>query len=71
MGGLEERRMVSRRTYQSPLENSLALRLAKREERGVAETAALKATMVAKREVACMLVVESVVLLKFGLQVEG
>ena len=63
--------MVSRRTYQSPLENSLALRLAEREERGVAETAALKATMVAKREVACMLVVESVVLLKFGLQAEG
>jgi hypothetical protein len=41
-------------TYQSPLENSLALRLALRGERGVAETAALKATMVAKREVACM-----------------
>jgi hypothetical protein len=71
LGGLEGRKMVSRRTYQSPLENSLALRLAERGERGVAETAALKATMVAKREVACMLVVESVVLLKFGLQVEG
>jgi hypothetical protein len=42
--------------YQSPLLNSLALRKA-RGKRGVAETAALKATMVAKREVACMVIV--------------
>jgi hypothetical protein len=41
--------------YQSPLLNSLALRKA-RGKRGVAETAALKATMVAKREVACMVI---------------
>ena len=41
-------------TYQSPLENSFALRLAERGERGVADTAALRATMVARREVACM-----------------
>jgi cobalamin synthase len=41
-------------TYQSPLENSFALRLAERGERGVAETAALKARIVARREVACM-----------------
>jgi hypothetical protein len=41
-------------TYQSPLENSFALRLAERGVRGVAETAALKATRVARREVACM-----------------
>jgi hypothetical protein len=56
-------------TYQSPLENSLALRLALRGERGVAETAALKATMVAKREVACM--VGRVVFLESELGIES
>jgi hypothetical protein len=59
-------------TYQSPLENSLALRLALRVERGVAETAALKATMVAKREVACMMMmVGGVVFLKSELGIES
>lgn len=38
-----------------PLLNSLALRRA-RGKRGVAETAVLKATMVAKRDVACMVI---------------
>ena len=41
--------------YQSPLLNSLALRRA-RGRRGPAETAALMAMMVAKRDVACMVI---------------
>ena len=42
-------------SYQSPLENSFALRLAERGVRGVAVTiAALRARRVARREVACM-----------------
>jgi hypothetical protein len=41
-------------------------------ERGVAETAALKATMVAKREVACMMMmVGGVVFLKSELGIES
>ena len=41
--------------YQLPLLNSLALRRA-RGKRGFADTAALMATMVAKRDVACMVI---------------
>jgi len=49
--------------HQLPLLNSLALRLALRSERRVADTAALKAAMVARRDVKCMVVDVSVVIL--------
>jgi hypothetical protein len=55
VSGMGEERRGLGRAYQSPLLNSLALRKA-RGKRGVAETAALKATMVAKRDVACMVI---------------
>jgi hypothetical protein len=57
--------------YQSPLENSLALRLALRGERGVADTAALKATMVAKRDEACMVMGARAMLLRSKLGSDG
>ena len=41
--------------YQSPLENSLALRLARAKRGPPADTAALRAMRVARREAACML----------------